>query len=178
MNRKELRLQLLLHEGMKLKPYKDTVNKLTIGVGRNLTDRGITDRERLYLGFPNDLPYEKFELSRGQAFYLLDNDIDEVLYQLNKQFSWFKDLSKVRQHVLLDMCFNMGITTLLGFYNTLRFIRDKKYQAAAGNMLISKWANQVGQRSKTLSYMMYNDDYTEDLKRYLNDNRFASTSDT
>lgn len=169
MNRGELRAQLVLHEGLSLESYKDTVGKWTIGVGRNLSDVGLSEEERKYLGIKPDLKNEELRISKGGAYYLLDNDIEKCLVQCHRQFTWFSDLSKVRQHVVLDMCFNMGIGTLLGFYNTLRFIRDKKYQAAAGNMLISKWAGQVGERANRLSYMMYNNEYHEDVKRAIND---------
>ena len=41
--------QLLLHEGLRLKPYRCTSNKLTIGVGRNLEDKGISKEEAMRL---------------------------------------------------------------------------------------------------------------------------------
>ena len=37
------------HEGLRLKPYQDTIGKLTIGYGRNLDDRGISKEEAEYL---------------------------------------------------------------------------------------------------------------------------------
>lgn len=43
---------LIRHDGLRLKPYRDTRNKLTIGVGRNLDDVGITREEALML--PNN----------------------------------------------------------------------------------------------------------------------------
>lgn len=63
MDTQQLREQLERHEGLRLKPYKDTVGKLTIGIGRNLDDKGI---------------------SRKEAFALLDNDIAEVVRQLEQ----------------------------------------------------------------------------------------------
>lgn len=133
MNLDRLRMQLLQHEGLRLKPYLDTVKKTTIGVGRNLTDRGITERE---------------------AMILLDNDIAIVVEELNGRFPWFKTLGDVRQRVLADMAFNLGIGGLLKFTNTLAAIQEARYDEAAGRMLQSLWATQVKGRAKRLSEMM------------------------
>lgn len=125
--------QLRLHEGERLKPYRCTAGKLTIGVGRNLDDRGITAEE---------------------SAYLLANDIAREERELLKALAWVGQLDEVRQRVLLDMAFNMGLVGLLGFKNTLATIRAGDYAKAAAMMLDSKWATQVGQRAERLSRMM------------------------
>ena len=125
--------QLRLHEGERLKPYRCTAGKLTIGVGRNLEDRGITAAE---------------------SAYLLGNDIDSHWRELVRALPWVERLDEVRQRVLLDMAFNLGIGGLLGFKNTLATIKAGDYQKAAAMMLDSKWARQVGRRADRLSGMM------------------------
>lgn len=125
--------QLRLHEGERLKPYRCTAGKLTIGVGRNLDDRGIT---------------------REESAMLLANDIAAEERELLHALPWVAQLDEVRQRVLLDMSFNMGLAGLLGFKNTLATIRAGDYQRAAAMMLDSKWAKQVGQRAERLSRMM------------------------
>jgi lysozyme len=85
------------HEGLRLKPYHCTADKLTIGYGRNLEDRGITNDE---------------------AEYMLRNDI-QLCYQELDCFSWFKDLDEPRQYALVDLCFNMGLPVLLKFRKAL-----------------------------------------------------------
>lgn len=133
MNYNRLIEQLKLHEGVRDRPYKDSVGKLTIGVGRNLTDKGLKPKE---------------------IEYLLMNDIMDCIDDLNKYLPWWRQLNEVRQRVLMDMCFNLGIGGLLGFKNTLAFIQSGNYEQASQNMLLSKWASQVGQRSRRLSEMM------------------------
>ena len=133
MNYNRLIEQLKLHEGVRDRPYKDSVGKLTIGVGRNLTDKGLKPKE---------------------IEYLLMNDIMDCIDDLNKYLPWWRQLNEVRQRVLMDMCFNLGIGGLLGFKNTLSFIQSGDYEQASQNMLSSKWASQVGQRSRRLSEMM------------------------
>lgn len=133
MDKKRLYEQLGLHEGKKNKPYKDTVGKLTIGIGRNLTDRGITEEEIVFL-FGTDVA-------------LVEKDLDRNL-------KWWRDMSEVRQRVLADMCFNLGITKLLTFKNTLEAMRTGRYNDAASGMLNSLWAKQVKGRAVRLANMM------------------------
>ena len=124
---------LVDHEGMRRKPYRCTAGKLTIGVGRNLDDRGI---------------------SPDEAMYMLANDIKDARRELSAAFLWFDKLDEVRQAVLIDMCVNLGLSRLQGFRNTLALIGVGKYEAAAQEMLNSKWAEQVGRRAQRLSRMM------------------------
>ena len=128
---------LIKHEGLRLKPYRDTVGKLTIGVGRNLDDMGIT---------------------RGEALYLLGNDINRVRLELIKIVGWFLTLGTVRQTVLIDMVFNLGITRFKRFKKLIRAIEARDWEKAATEMLDSRWARQVGRRATELARMMRDGD--------------------
>jgi lysozyme len=125
--------RLKLHEGLRLKPYRDTVGKLTIGYGRNLTDRGLTEAE---------------------AEFLLDNDIKSHSEELAKALPWLVNLDPARQAVLVDMAFNLGVPGLLKFKNTLRAVREGRFEDAAKGMLASKWARQVKGRAVRLAEAM------------------------
>ena len=132
MNR--IKAQLVRHEGLRLKPYRCTAGKLTIGIGRNLDDRGISQKE---------------------AYAMLERDIQDCEQWLNDAIpEIYNNLDEVRQSVLLNMCFNLGIKGLLGFKNTLAFVGAGDWERAANNMLASKWAKQVGMRAIELSEMM------------------------
>ncbi len=120
------------HEGLRLKPYRCTADKLTIGYGRNLEDVGI---------------------SKDEAEILLHHDIQKVIKQLST-IPWFNKLSDVRKSVLIDMCFNLGFEGLMKFRRTLALIESQLYVQAAEEMLDSRWADQVGSRAQTLSKMM------------------------
>lgn len=133
MDQAKLVEQLIDHEGEKLFPYVDTVGKTTVGVGRNLTDVGI---------------------SKEESRILLANDIKKVVAGLDAALPWWDSLSEARQRVLADMAFNLGLKGLLGFKNTLALIQRGDYDEAADNMLLSKWATQVGRRATTLAGMM------------------------
>ena len=124
--------QLILHEGLRLKPYRCTAGKLTIGVGRNLDDKGI---------------------SRDEAMILLRNDIAEVTAQLER-FDWFRALGPVRRKVLIDMAFNLGMGGLMGFQKMIEALERGDYERAADEMIYSRWYRQVGERGRRLERMM------------------------
>ena len=133
MDKTKLAEQLKKHEGLRLKPYTDTVGKLTLGIGRNLEDKGITEQE---------------------ALFMLNNDVDYFYGQLNKKLHWFKSLDDARQNVLVNMAFNLGVAGLLTFKNMLEECKNEQYNFASIEMLDSKWAKQVGYRAEELAEQM------------------------
>jgi lysozyme len=124
--------QLALHEGRRRFPYADTVGKLTIGCGRNLTDRG---------------------LSESEIDFLLMNDIRECTDDL-KTFVWWDDLDEVRRNVLIDMRFNLGSAGFRRFKATLAAVAMGDYVTASDQMRKSKWYRQVKGRGERLARMM------------------------
>ncbi len=134
------RNMLIRHEDLKTKPYRCTAGKLTIGVGRNLEDNGIREVE---------------------AYFMLDNDIDEVTYNLKSKYDWFERLNDVRKAVVIDMAFNLGIPRFGAFKKTISLIESEDFDGASKEMLRSKWAVQVGYRAKELSEMMRSGEYKE-----------------
>ena len=130
----QVKEQLIRHEGLRLKLYCCTAGKLTIGVGRNLDDCGI---------------------SKSEAMVLLDNDILRCEAELIEHLpAVYTGLNDNRKAVLVNMCFNLGISGLIRFKNTLAFISAGDFERAANNMLASKWAKQVGIRAIELSELM------------------------
>lgn len=132
MNRDKLKAQLNVDEGRKSRVYVDTVGKMTVGVGRNISDRAFSEDE--------------IEL-------MLNNDIDLITSQLDKSLPWWRQMNDARQNVLVNMSF-MGIGKLLGFKNTLAAMQAGHYGDAADGMLDSLWAKQVGDRAKRLATVM------------------------
>ena len=118
---------------MELKPYRDSLGILSIGVGRNLDEVGITE---------------------GEAITLLDHDIDRARADLARAFPWTNNLDPVRRDALTNMCFNMGIGRLRGFGKMLRALEAGDWLEAAAQALESRWAVQVGSRAKELAQMI------------------------
>lgn len=136
--------QLKRDEDLRLVVYDDATGKAivpgtvvkgspTIGVGRNLSSKGLT---------------------KDEAEYLLANDISEVKIALAQALPWTTSLDDARRGVLLNLSFNMGIAKVLQFKNTLALVQQEKYAEAAVEMLDSTWAHQVGDRAKRLSDQM------------------------
>ena len=124
--------QLKEHEGLRLKPYRCTEGKLTIGIGRNLEDRGISESE---------------------AEYLLSNDVDEVLQRL-QEVPVFNQLDVTRQAVLANMAFQLGFAGLSKFRRMWAALEAGHYGVAAMEMMNSRWAVQTPNRAYQLSVMM------------------------
>jgi lysozyme len=124
---------LIRYEGLRLKPYRDAKRKLTIGVGRNLDDAGIT---------------------RAEALMLLDNDIATARRDVKRAFPWLPGLDPVRKDVVLNMVFNLGLPRFRRFKKTIASIRAGDWENAAREMLKSRWANQAGKRATELAAMM------------------------
>lgn len=137
MNIADLREQLIVDEGLRLKPYVDTVGKSSIGVGRNLSDKGI---------------------SNAEAMMLLDNDIAEHTTLLDKYLPWWTRLDEPRQLALANLAFNLGVGPsdeqptghLLSFKPTLDLIARGEYDQAADHLAASRWAGQVGKRAERI----------------------------
>lgn len=127
--REKLRQQIVRHEGLRFRPYKCTAGKLTIGVGRNLEDTGISEEE---------------------AFYLLDNDLTRCIRDLKTTYAWFNDLNDMRQRVWVDLMFNLGPERLALFRDALAAMNVGDYERAAAELMDSKWSRQVGKRSTWL----------------------------
>ena len=134
-NHQRLWEQLIQHEGLRLKPYQCSAGKLTIGIGRNIEDVGITEED---------------------AMVLLGNDISRVVSELNRNIPAFANLNQIRQRVLVDMCFNLGISRLLKFRRMLAALEAGDYDQAAVEMMDSRWSRQVGSRAERLKTMMEN----------------------
>lgn len=144
MNRDALAAQLAIDEKLMLKPYDDATGKelrtgdvvkgkISIGIGRNLSDVGI---------------------NKSEAMMFLGGDIDVACAALDKALPWWRGLSDRRQQALANMCFNLGIEKLLGFANTLAAMKQGRYADAAAGMRNSLWAKQVGARAERLAKMM------------------------
>ena len=128
--RQKLRSLLTQHEQFRQFPYNDQTGHLTIGIGRNLTDRGI---------------------SQTDAFALLDDDISYFYSRLKSACNYFDALDDNRKIALVDMCFNLGVNGFLGFHDMQSAMERGDYEMAAQEMLDSKWATQVGERAITLA---------------------------
>ena len=135
MDKAKLIEELKRDEGVELRPYKCSAGFLTLGVGRNIEERGIT---------------------MDESDYLLANDITICEEEATRVFKWYDTLSDVRQRVILNMIFNLGLTKLLNFKKFLAAMEAEDWEEAGKQMLDSRWAKQVGNRADRLEQMIVN----------------------
>lgn len=128
-----LRDQLKRDEGLRLKVYADQLGHPTIGYGRALDTKGI---------------------SLAEAEAMLDHDIQDATIEVDARLPWVATLDGARRAVLINMAFNLGIGGLLAFRKMLAAVERGDWAAAAGEMLDSRWATQVGPRAHRLSRQM------------------------
>lgn len=132
MDYRKLTRQLDLHEGSKLFPYVDTVGKITIGRGHNLTDKGV---------------------SKTVLEMMFQEDVEDAMVTLSRLFPTWTKLDDVRQRVFVDLAFNLG-NRLAQFKNTLAAARVGNWNAASDFLMQSLWYRQVGQRGPRLVNML------------------------
>ena len=117
---------LVRHEGTMCTLYQCTEDKWTIGVGRNLSDRGITEEE---------------------AMYLLDNDIKRVIGQLDQYWTVWRSFPEKAQLCCVDMSFQMGIKGFMGFRRTRALMEMGMWLQASEELLDSRYHVQLPNRS-------------------------------
>jgi lysozyme len=158
-DREDLVNKLITHEGLRLQVYKDTLGIDTIGIGRNLKDRGITDEELEWMDIPSiDTVYEH-GITEADAMYLAQNDVQIVEEELVRAHPCVEELDAVRQLILIDMAFNMGVPRLSKFKKMWAAIDENKFDVAAKEMLDSRWATQVKSRSTKLAHAMHHGEF-------------------
>ena len=134
---KDIESQLREDEGEVLHEYKDHLGYSTIGIGILIDKRkggGIT---------------------REESSYLFQNRLGAKREAIRKALPWFDSLDLVRQGVLLNMAYQMGVDGLLAFKTTLKHVQAGQWVAASVGMLDSKWARQdTPQRAERLAEQM------------------------
>lgn len=130
----ELARQLRGDESVRPCVYKDSLGFDTIGIGR------LVDARKKGAGL------------RGvEMEFMLQNDMDEKINEVNKALPWLQSLDDARRGAIVAMAFQLGTEGVLGFKTTLGLLRDGHYAEAADAMLISRWAEQTPARAKRIS---------------------------
>lgn len=149
-----LQQQLIDHEALRLRLYRCTSGKLTIGVGYNVDDRGVGPMSRA-LG--RDVSLDELErtgITEAEALVVLRADIERFVDDVQSRWPNFLSLDGVRQRAVIDLAFNLGIAGASKFVSAIRFAdmalstRDVGFQEACWtavgfHMMDSVWARQV-----------------------------------
>ena len=121
----QLKTELTADEGKRLFPYVDTSGKLTIGIGHNLTDDGI---------------------SEAICDQLFASDVSQTVMELDHLVVWWRTLDAPRQRVMINLCFNMGAVKLTTFTTFLGYMKVHDYAGAAEDLKGTLWYGEVGGR--------------------------------
>ena len=116
----DLEREVASDEGFMPIPYRCTSGKLSIGYGTNIQD-GITQDE---------------------ALLLMRHRLGKVVSALESRLPFWAKLTDDRRRVLANMGYQLGIAGLMGFKRMLAALERGDYEAAAREMLDSKWARQ------------------------------------
>ena len=124
--------QIKEHEGLRLKPYKCSAGKLTIGYGHNLEDNG---------------------LSQSVCEYILIEDIEEAKKNLYAVFTkdFFDDLNDKQKIALIDMMFNLGLSRFLTFKKFILAVKQQNSERASVEIIHSKAYTQAKRRYQLLA---------------------------
>ena len=143
MDRNKLIEELIMDEGYKYETYHDHLGFLTLGVGHLVLD---SDPEiKMDVGTP---------VSEERIKECLNNDLDIVCEELDRNMSWWRGLDGARQRVLANMCFNLGYPRLSKFVKFIAAMQKGDWKKASEEMMDSKWATQVGNRAVRLQQMV------------------------
>ena len=139
MDKEKLMKELIADEGFEYEIYLDHLGYPTLGVGHLITEK---DEEH---GKPVGTP-----ISEQRIRECLDQDIEIVCSELDRNEPWWRNLDDNRQRILANMCFNLGYPRLSNFKRFLAAVQTSQWETAAREMMDSKWSGQVGDRAKRL----------------------------
>tara|TARA_R100000935_G_scaffold58476_1_gene95754 strand:+ start:324 stop:764 length:441 start_codon:yes stop_codon:yes gene_type:complete len=146
MDRNKIIKELILDEGYKTETYEDHLGFLTLGVGHLVLD--VDPEIKQSVGTP--VPEERIR-------ECLNNDIDIVCEELDRNLHWWRGLDDNKQRVMVNMCFNLGYPRLSKFKKFLAAMKDNNFKTAGEEMMDSKWATQVGLRAERLKQRVLED---------------------
>jgi len=123
------------HEGFVEHVYDDSLGIPTIGYGFAIKDL-ILDED-----IAEDILMRKLERLKRNA---------------NSRFNWLEDMPIEVQEVILNMCYQLGITGVSKFRKAISALQEGEWSEAADEMLDSLWAKQTPNRAKELSDIVRN----------------------
>ena len=123
------------HEGFRAKVYKCTEGYDTIGYGFAIKD---------------------LELDEDISEMILMQKLDNLMTRIGKTFVWWRSADSTVKDVVVEMCYQLGVSGFSKFKKTINHLENKRYGKASAEMLDSKWARQTPNRALELSNLIKN----------------------
>ena len=117
-------------EGFRSTVYKCTAGHDTIGYGFAIKD---------------------LHLTKDDCDIILERKIAELKIRVNNKFPFLADLPEEVQDVVIECCYQLGVSGFSNFKKTIEYLMQKDFENAAIEMLDSRWAKQTPNRAKKLS---------------------------
>jgi lysozyme len=127
---KDLIESIKQHEGYVGVVYKDSLGIDTIGYGFAIKD---------------------LELDEDICEIILERKLKQLEDMINLKFSWYKYMPQEIKDVVMEMCYQLGVTGVSKFKKTIAYLQNKQWEKASVEMLDSLWARQTPNRAKELS---------------------------
>ena len=121
------------NEGYRSRVYKCSEGFDTIGYGFAIKD---------------------LELSEDICEEILKRKLEELINGIENRFDWYKDMPDEIKFVVIEMCYQLGITGVSKFKKTISLLREKQWGQASVEMLDSRWAKQTPNRANKLSQIV------------------------
>ena len=118
------------HEGYVGVVYKDSLGIDTIGYGFAIKD---------------------LELDADICDIILERKLKALNDMVKIKFSWYIYMPQEIKDVVMEMCYQLGVTGVSKFKKTLAHLQNKRWEEASVEMLDSLWAKQTPNRAKELS---------------------------
>ena len=125
--------QIKKHEGFRSRVYKCSAGFDTIGYGFAIKD---------------------LVLDEDIAEQILIRKLYDLTCKIQDRFRWFDDQPREAQDVIINMCYQLGVTGFSRFKKTIYLLEHKVYKKACYEMLESKWALQTPNRAEELSKIL------------------------
>lgn len=136
MDSEKLKKILIQHEGLRLKKYKCSKGKWTLGVGWNLDNKLPSDIAQYFL--------EHGEITEDMAMRMLDLSLARAIIEAKVMFPQFRSFSDNRQHAIVDLLFNMGMARFSKFRKTVAAIKAGDWDTAALEVVDSEYYRELG----------------------------------
>ncbi|WP_396189368.1 glycoside hydrolase family protein, partial [Flavobacterium sp.] len=134
----EIKKMIVAHEGMRTKPYKDSLGLWTVGVGH-------------LIGDGKTLPPEwDREFTKDEVMALFDKDYEEHKRAAESRTPKFDKMTGKGQGAFTDLTFNMGPAWLSKWPKLKAQIEAEDTEGIASNLAGSTWAKQVKSRSNDI----------------------------
>ena len=123
------------HGGFRSKVYKCTEGYDTIGYGFAIKD---------------------LELDKDISEMILMQKLDNLMTRIGKTFVWWRSADSTVRDVVVEMCYQLGVSGFSKFKKTIDHLENKRYGKASVEMLDSKWSRQTPNRALELSNLIKN----------------------